>query len=80
VLRLEGKMLVRERAERGRGGLPCVGAERKREGEGSGGPTRRGHAVGKEGREWWQAVCAHALLGGVTVARARRRVAGGGVR
>jgi hypothetical protein len=34
---LEGKMLVRERAERGRSGLPCAGAERKREGEGSGG-------------------------------------------
>jgi hypothetical protein len=39
VPHLEGKTLAREREGWGRGGLPCVGAERKREGEGIGGPT-----------------------------------------
>jgi hypothetical protein len=46
VSHLEGKTLVRERAESGRGGLPCPGAERKREGEGSGGPGQ-GEGAGK---------------------------------
>jgi hypothetical protein len=61
VPHLEGKMLERERAKRGRGCLPCAGVERKREGEGGGGRLRGGggrgtHVVeGRRGSAWLSA-------------------------